>query len=156
MDFLNKCPIVYWEIRFSKSWYHIETSQLIVKAKQLNGFYMIRIFSERFFKQTLVPSPIVNLPEVFWLCMRSCSITRFWERSDQKRLLLRITLMKYYIHLAHSWSACVSQDDLSVIDGLFETLSKDASTLTSGNGSHPKVHRLAASRDSYQDGSSSL
>ena len=40
---------LYSDIPFSKTLYHIETSQSICKAIQLNGFYMIRVFTERNF-----------------------------------------------------------------------------------------------------------
>ena len=68
LDFLNKCTIVYLEIRFSKNSYHIETSQLICRA-----------------------SPLAKAPEVSRLPIRSSSITRSGERPAQKRQLLRIT-----------------------------------------------------------------
>ena len=42
--------IVCSKIPFNKSYYHIETSQLIWKALQLTGFYIIRVFSERCFR----------------------------------------------------------------------------------------------------------
>ena len=68
LDFLNKCTIVYLEIRFSKNSYHIETSQLICRAR-----------------------PLAKAPEVSRLPIRSSSITRSGERPAQKRKLLRIT-----------------------------------------------------------------
>ena len=41
------------EILFSKNSYHIETSQLISKTLQLNGFYIMQAFSGQCSKQTL-------------------------------------------------------------------------------------------------------
>ena len=41
---------VYSEIPFSKSSYHIETSQLICKVKQLTGFHMAPVFTDRSFR----------------------------------------------------------------------------------------------------------
>ena len=38
------------KISFSKNSYHIETSQLICLANQSTGFYMIRVFTERYFQ----------------------------------------------------------------------------------------------------------
>ena len=42
--------IVFSEIPFSKNSYRTEASQLIWKALQLIGFYMIRVFSKRCFR----------------------------------------------------------------------------------------------------------
>ena len=41
--------IVYPEIPFSKNSHHIETSQLMCNTYQLTGFYMIRVFTDRYF-----------------------------------------------------------------------------------------------------------
>ena len=38
------------EIPFSKKSYHIEISQLIWETLQLTGFYMMRVFSESWFR----------------------------------------------------------------------------------------------------------
>ena len=43
---------------------HIETSRLIYKENQLNGFYMIRLFTESFSKQTIATS-LKNLVTYF-------------------------------------------------------------------------------------------
>ena len=48
LEFLNKCTLVYSEMRFSKNLYQAET----IFAKQINwqltGFYMIQVFFERY------------------------------------------------------------------------------------------------------------
>ena len=40
---------VYSNIPFSPKSYHIETSQLICNKNQLNGFYPIQVFAEKYF-----------------------------------------------------------------------------------------------------------
>ena len=56
--------IVCSEIPFSKNSYHIETSQLISKALQLTGFYMMRVCSQQClptdFKTVYVFSPLTR------------------------------------------------------------------------------------------------
>ena len=84
LDLLNKCTAVYLEISFSKTLYHIETSQLIFKANWLVSEcyqFLLKGISE----QNLVPRPLVNPPEVLRLCIRSCSIKRSGKRPPQKR-----------------------------------------------------------------------
>ena len=58
------------EMPFSKNSYHIETSQLICKALQLTGFYIIRVFSEKCFrtdfKTVFVFSPFQWSHDLTW------------------------------------------------------------------------------------------
>ena len=59
------------EILFSKNSYHIETSQLIFKAKlQLTSFYMMRFFSGQCFptdfKIVFVFSPLMRTHDLTW------------------------------------------------------------------------------------------
>ena len=42
--------VVCSEIPFSKNSYHMETSQLICLANRMTGFYMIQVFTERYFR----------------------------------------------------------------------------------------------------------
>ena len=62
---------VYSEIPFSNNPYYVETSQLSWKANQLNGFYMIRGFTEMCFywKVWLVPQG----SQLFVLCQKTSS-----------------------------------------------------------------------------------
>ena len=50
LHYLHLITIVCSAIPFSKNSCHIETSQLICKANQLFGFYMIQVFTERHFR----------------------------------------------------------------------------------------------------------
>ena len=90
LDLLDKCTAVYLEISFSKTSYHIETSQLIFKANWVVSEcyqFLLKGISE----QDLVPRPLVNPPEVLRLCIRSCSIKRSGKRPPQKRSSLWVT-----------------------------------------------------------------
>ena len=41
--------IIFLGILFTKNLYHIETSQFICIANKLSGFYILRVFTERYF-----------------------------------------------------------------------------------------------------------
>ena len=41
--------ITFSRILFTKNLYHIETNQFICIADQLSGFYILRLFTERYF-----------------------------------------------------------------------------------------------------------
>ena len=46
------------EIFFSRAPYHIEANQLVCKANQLTGFYLIWVFTERYFRIDYIYSRI--------------------------------------------------------------------------------------------------
>ena len=48
--FCRRKLVVCSEITFSKNTYHMETSQLICFANRMPGFYMIQVFTERYFR----------------------------------------------------------------------------------------------------------
>ena len=49
-SFCRQKLVVCSEIPFSKNSYHMETSQLICLANRMTGFYMIQVFTERYFR----------------------------------------------------------------------------------------------------------
>ena len=42
------------EIAFIKKSYHIETSQLICFVHKMTSFYMVRVFTERYFRKDFI------------------------------------------------------------------------------------------------------
>ena len=92
LKLLNKCTIVYLEIRFNKKWYHIGTSQLICETNQLNGFYILRVFTEyiwKDFSHTSSSQVRRSFQAAYKAC--TCSITMHRERPTQKPSLLCMT-----------------------------------------------------------------
>ena len=70
------------EIPFSKNSYHIETSQLTCKALQLTGFYMIRVFSEKYFRRDFTTAfvflPLQRAHNLTWKYISSGLLLLYW------------------------------------------------------------------------------
>ena len=72
---INKLTIGCSETTFSKNFYRTETNQMICNTKQLVGFKMVLIFSERYFETDMNPFP-ANIPFIdqsgSWFLLAKC------------------------------------------------------------------------------------
>ena len=126
--------IIFLGILFTKNLYHIETSQFICIANKLSGFYILRVFTERYFGTDYSKSVTMSFIYDFfknWNVLRSrfkhCSFF-IWnhsyykhfqkDESLQKLILWSLNSLpttKYLIWSTILFSACFRRNYVIVI-----------------------------------------